>query len=71
MSIDNCDYCEGYVDTDDDPDFYVEVAGDGRSYDPNIKGLCQTCRELRNTCEGCGNELAEFETTKTCRNCAR
>lgn len=26
---------------------------------------------VRRICEGCGSELAEYETTKTCRNCAR
>jgi hypothetical protein len=46
MSIDNCDSCGYHVDTDDDPEFYVEVAdGKGRTYDRKTKGLCQRCRE--------------------------
>jgi hypothetical protein len=68
MSIDNCNRCEAAVDTDYDAEFYDGVTE---------IGLCQTCREYYHAvecachCQGCGNELAEFETTKTCRNCAR
>lgn len=77
MSIDTCDHCERHVDTDDDAEFYIEVKSGGRSYDPTTLGLCQPCRKQYHAfdclchCQGCGNELAEYETTATCRNCAR
>jgi len=78
MSIDNCDHCSRHVDTDDDPEFYFKVPkGLGRSYDPEWAGMCEPCREDYHAfdcechCQACSNELAEFETTKTCRNCAR
>lgn len=64
MSIDNCENCDAFIDTDYDDEFYMESSN-------GIHGLCQHCRELIDRCDGCGNELAEFETTKTCRNCMR
>ena len=32
---------------------------------------CEECLEQGRVCQGCGGELAEYESTKTCRNCAR
>ena len=43
MSIDVCKHCCAYVDTDDDPDFYVEI-GNMRRMNDTI-GLCERCRE--------------------------
>ena len=45
MSMDCCSRCAAYVDTDDDPDFYVEV-GNMRRLHKTI-GLCGSCREER------------------------
>jgi len=43
MSMDVCQRCDTYVDTDEDPDFYCEV-GNMRSQTETI-GLCERCRE--------------------------
>lgn len=43
MSVDRCSKCGALVDTDDEPEAYVEV-GNMRSQTSTIC-LCQTCRE--------------------------
>lgn len=44
MSIDICNYCHQYVDTDQDPEFYVDVPGKNNHKPTTIK-MCQRCRE--------------------------
>jgi len=43
MSIDRCKHCEILVDTDDEPESYVEIP-DGTNQ-PDYICLCTTCRE--------------------------
>jgi hypothetical protein len=43
MSMDTCQLCGRIVDTDDDPDFYVEL-GNMRRLHKTI-GLCDLCRD--------------------------
>lgn len=45
MSIDVCKDCDRYIDTDDDPDCYVEI-GDMKRLHKTIC-LCERCRERR------------------------
>jgi hypothetical protein len=45
MSMDVCYHCDAYIDTDDDPDCYVEV-GNMRRLHKTIC-LCERCRDDR------------------------
>lgn len=45
MSICTCSNCARYIDSDDDPECFVEV-GNMRRYHETII-LCETCREER------------------------
>jgi len=45
MSMDRCHDCDRLIDTDDDPDCYIEV-GNMRSQTKTVC-VCEHCRELR------------------------
>jgi len=44
MSVDRCSRCSNLVDTDNEPEAYVEVAMDVRG-NPDYICLCRGCRE--------------------------